>query len=822
MKRTYIAAILIAITANSASAQQTFSVPYQAAGPWPASGQYYPVSQVQTVVQPIVPVVAAPVLSTPAIATSVLQRSVGQQTQLQSSQAAAASRAPAPAPSIPPQPEGLIVPATSVVLTQPKLGTQPQPPQVAAASRAPAPAPSIPPQPEGLIVPAPTAVAVQSVQETEAEGLKTSKPQELAVVDQAVVPGALSAPALSQLETAASENKVAPVTPSLMGQLDPVRPVEESVLKTPEIQEEIVAVENVEPIVEPTREPVSPLETATAVVANPGKVESAIEGQSGDFTDEIVSVPELGGETAPVKSDFEDSIAPAADVDIANIDPTEGSGEEVTEPAELAMSEIDVAEQAESKLTESRTFDSSSEADSGEPVEIAAAPSSVAEDTASVVVQPNVAPLVSTAPKNLRRTTSYGKWLWVIPTIAIPVVGWLYWRKRRQITEVNSFANEALSRLNSKSSSSKPVAERPSPGERLATIARGVSKEPVADSPSLIRSRLDEVVKGVGQKKTAAIATPDAKRKEVATSEDDFSSCDQFCCIRGIDLTTQETLHKAGFVRFSDLKNATQSELAIALSGNDHQFSSSDFSRWSSLSSLAGKGDWAGFEKLQASFAAPEVSESTIEQPTAVSAVAGDDLTQVRGIGPATAELLKDAGIITFEALADVGTVRLQEILDAGGTKFEAIDPSLWCRQAQFQISGTWTRPTAGTVAMEFVSGDEAESISPNVTVTTPEYRAIEPTRTIEPTVEVSVADGQAPASPSADSHTSMSKEVGVLSKEEVERLEQLADTPSKLNDESALLDQINAIREIAARSIEGNASEEAVSAADASKASAK
>ena len=220
MKRTYIAAILIAITANSASAQQTFSVPYQAAGPWPASGQYYPVSQVQTVVQPIVPVVAAPVLSTPAIATSVLQRSVGQQTQLQSSQAAAASRAPAPAP-----------------------------------------APSIPPQPEGLIVPTPTAVAVQSVQETEAEGLKTSKPQELAVVDQAVVPGTLSAPALSQLETAASENKVAPVTPSLMGQLDPVRPVEESVLKTPEIQEEIVAVENVEPIVEPTREPVSPLET---------------------------------------------------------------------------------------------------------------------------------------------------------------------------------------------------------------------------------------------------------------------------------------------------------------------------------------------------------------------------------------------------------------------------------------------------------------------------------------------------------------------------------------------------------------------------------
>ena len=73
--------------------------------------------------------------------------------------------------------------------------------------------------------------------------------------------------------------------------------------------------------------------------------------------------------------------------------------------------------------------------------------------------------------------------------------------------------------------------------------------------------------------------------------------------------------------------------------------------------------------------------------------------------------------------------------------------------------------------------------------------------------MEVPDADGQA---------------VGALSKEEVERLEQLADTPSQLNEESALLDQINAIRDIAASSAESKASEAAASAADAKKASAE
>ena len=780
MKRTSITAILIAITANSASAQQAVPVPYQAGQSWPAAshyqpqiqqsypqpsspvpymtqGQYYTVPQ--TVVQPVVPAA-----TTPAATTRVLPQ-VGQQNQLR--QSAAASRAPAPAPSIPPQPEDLIVPAPTSIVAQP---VQQQP------------------QPEDLTVPAPTSTVAQPVQQ---------QPQEL-VVDQQIVPGTLSA-------------APAPVTSSLVAQPEPVRPVEESVLKT-QGKEEFAVVENKESTLEPVKEAISSPETATAVIEN------RRQDKLVDLTEELVAVPESSNEITPALTDVEESIAPATDIDFANIDPAE----EVAEPAELARTELKVADEAKTEATEPRLLGSALEskalkssalgADSVETAVIATVPlKSTKEASNNVVLRSNTkkanAPLTSTAPKKLQSTTSYGSWwLALLPLLAMPVVGWLAMRKRKRNAEVNNFANEALSRVNTKASSSKPVAETPVERKKLSAIARSVSKESTADSPSPVRSRLDKLVKSIDQKET-----PAGEGKEPTKSVDDFSNCDQFSCIRGIDSTTQETLHKAGFVRFSDLEKATQSELEAALSGNDHQFSSSDFSRWSRLSVLAGKGDWAGFEKLQASLAAPKVSEMGSEQPVAAPAdAAGDDLTKVRGIGPATAELLNDAGITTFRDLADAGISRLQKILDTGGAKFDAIDPSLWCRQAQFQLSGTWTRPRTETVKFE------SDSVASNVTVTTPEYRIV------DPTVELVVVDDQAPLSTAADSLAETTGVVGALSKEEVERLEQLAGTPSQLNEESALLDQINAIRDIAASSAESKASEAAASAAEAKKVSAE
>ena len=810
MKLTPIAAILIAITTKSVSAQQSVSVPYRAEQSWPSASQAYqtqPVPRVQygqqsyqsqvpqvqpaphmtqgqyyaipqTTAQPSAPAATTQVLSTPAVEpTRVLQQSVDQQNDLQQT----------------------------------------------ASNKAPAPAPSIPPQPGDLIVPAPTSIV-----------------------------------ALPQSD---NNDVGTPATSSLVVQPEPVMPMEERVLETRENQEKLATVESV-----------SPLETTTAVVEDRREIEPIIGGQLGDLTGELAATSESSDEITPAVSGIEDSIAPATDIDLANITPanitpaevpstevpstevasTEVLVEEVVEPAELATTEVEVAVEAKTELSEPRSFNSALEAESDEPTALAVAPFKVDTEqtnaaalasTASKQSQSSleVAPLRSsleatplrsnTASKQSRSSTtaskqsqsststSYGNWwLALLPILAIPVIGFLALRKRLKNADVNDFANEALSRVNSKSSNSNPAAESPTQRKKLSAIAKLTSKKSNEDSPSPVQSRLEKLIEDIDQKhtvtettktvaepttepvvavaepaavtETAAVATPTPTRtrSELTTSENDFSKCDQFCCIRGIDSATQETLHKAGYVRFSDLEKATQSELELTLSGNDHQFASSDFSRWSSLSALAGKGDWAGFEKLQSSFVSPKVSEVRSEQSVTEPTAAAEDLTKVRGIGPATAELLQDAGITTFKALAETGTARLQEILDAGGTKFDAIDPSSWCRQAQFQLSGSWGRAQTATLSLE--TDGKSESVASNVKVTTPTYRMAEPTLAAD----------------------RLAKMTG---------LEQSADTPSQLKQESALLDQINDIRDIATSSAESKVTE-SILPTDTSKASAE
>ena len=627
MKLTPIAAILIAITTKSVSAQQSVSVPYRAEQSWPSASQAYqtqPVPRVQygqqsyqsqapqvqpaphmtqgqyyaipqTTAQPSAPVATTQVLSTPAVEpTRVLQQSVDQQNDLQQT----------------------------------------------ASNKAPAPAPSIPPQPGDLIVPAPTSIV-----------------------------------ALPQSD---NNDVGTPATSSLVVQPEPVMPMEERVLETRENQEKLATVESV-----------SPLETTTAVVEDRREIEPIIGGQLGDLTGELAATSESSDEITPAVSGIEDSIAPATDIDLANITPaevpsTEVLVEEVVEPAELATTEVEVAVEAKTELSEPRSFNSALEAESDEPTALAVAPFKVDTEqtnaaalasTASKQSQSSlkVAPLRSsleatplrsnTASKQSQSSTStsYGNWwLALLPILAIPVIGFLALRKRLKNADVNDFANEALSRVNSKSSNSNPAAESPTQRKKLSAIAKVTSKKSNEDSPSPVQSRLEKLIEDIDQKhtvtettktvaepttepvvavaepaavtETAAVATPTRTRSELTTSENDFSKCDQFCCIRGIDSATQETLHKAGYVRFSDLEKATQSELELTLSGNDHQFGSSDFSRWSSLSALAGKGDWAGFEKLQSSFVSPKVSEVRSEQSVTEPTAAAEDLTKVRGL----------------------------------------------------------------------------------------------------------------------------------------------------------------------------------------------
>ena len=64
-----------------------------------------------------------------------------------------------------------------------------------------------------------------------------------------------------------------------------------------------------------------------------------------------------------------------------------------------------------------------------------------------------------------------------------------------------------------------------------------------------------------------------------------------------------------------------------------------------------------------------------------------DDLTTLRGVGPATRDYLVSKGIRNLTDLVETEADRLQEILDEAGPRFQAAQPTKWIEQARGMMS---------------------------------------------------------------------------------------------------------------------------------------
>jgi len=79
---------------------------------------------------------------------------------------------------------------------------------------------------------------------------------------------------------------------------------------------------------------------------------------------------------------------------------------------------------------------------------------------------------------------------------------------------------------------------------------------------------------------------------------------------------------------------------------------------------------------------------SLFEETTIVA----DDLTKIEGIGPAVAEVLKEAGISTFDELAATPAISIKEILFDAGAGHSFRDPATWAEQASLAAAGQWDK----------------------------------------------------------------------------------------------------------------------------------
>lgn len=59
-----------------------------------------------------------------------------------------------------------------------------------------------------------------------------------------------------------------------------------------------------------------------------------------------------------------------------------------------------------------------------------------------------------------------------------------------------------------------------------------------------------------------------------------------------------------------------------------------------------------------------------------------DDLTKIRGIGPATNEFLRSIGIRSFTELATTNIDELASAISSQGERFKTAKPAEWARQA--------------------------------------------------------------------------------------------------------------------------------------------
>jgi predicted flap endonuclease-1-like 5' DNA nuclease len=87
--------------------------------------------------------------------------------------------------------------------------------------------------------------------------------------------------------------------------------------------------------------------------------------------------------------------------------------------------------------------------------------------------------------------------------------------------------------------------------------------------------------------------------------------------------------------------------------------------------------------------------DSTIEAPASAQddgehQAARDDLTQLRGIGPKTADHLAVAGVRTYSQLAALTPDDVKQILADGGFGVASADPESWPAQATLAAEGRW------------------------------------------------------------------------------------------------------------------------------------
>ena len=209
----------------------------------------------------------------------------------------------------------------------------------------------------------------------------------------------------------------------------------------------------------------------------------------------------------------------------------------------------------------------------------------------------------------------------------------------------------------------------------------GISTASRPTSFATVSSSSHNVVQSQEARDTASfVGTP-------SNAQDDLTR------IHGIGPATVKLLNAAGIGSYAQLASMNSSDLKQILSRGGASFRSVDPTTWSVQAKHALEGDWSWIEELKSSpeehlLADANSILSETSQGHQRNFGASGDLTQIRGIAPATAGVLNAIGIRSIADLAQADLSLIQTTLGGYGTRFQNAAPSEWLQQAR-ELTGT-------------------------------------------------------------------------------------------------------------------------------------
>lgn len=175
---------------------------------------------------------------------------------------------------------------------------------------------------------------------------------------------------------------------------------------------------------------------------------------------------------------------------------------------------------------------------------------------------------------------------------------------------------------------------------------------------------------------------------------------DNLQIVEGIGTKMSELLNNNGINTWSQLGSQTPEGLRALLDRvNESKYRIIDPSTWAQQASLAAEDKWDDLIALQKNLDGGKDTgggqtdakvEKMLIKIGAIRRWKKDDLTAVEGIGPKTAQLLKDKGIETWQALSETAVDTIQGILNEAGSRFKLSDPGTWPKQAGMAARSEW------------------------------------------------------------------------------------------------------------------------------------